>query len=100
MKKAKKNPRRGSGFEDFLREDGTLEQVTATATKRVLVWQLSQAMKKQRITKSDMAKRMKTSRAAFDRLLDAGNTSVTLLTMSRAAAALGKEFSITLRDRA
>jgi antitoxin HicB len=68
--------------------------------KRVLVWQISHAMTKQKIAKSDMAKRMKTSRASLDRLLDADNTSVTLQTISRAAAALGKELSISLKDAA
>jgi hypothetical protein len=93
----KKNPHLGSKFEDYLAEEGLLEEVTATAMKRVLAWQIAQLMKKQRVTKSAMAKRMKTSRAALDRLLDAENTSVTLLTMGRAAAALGKELSITLK---
>lgn len=96
----KKNPHRGSKFDDFLAEQGLLEDVTATAMKRVLAWQIEQAMKKQRITKTAMAKRMGTSRAALDRLLDADNTSVTLQTMGRAAAALGKELSIMLRDAA
>ena len=96
----KKNPHRGSKFEDFLAEQGLLEDVTATAMKRVLAWQIEQAMKKQKLTKTAMAKRMGTSRAALDRLLDADNTSVTLQTMGRAAAALGKELSITLKDAA
>jgi antitoxin HicB len=96
----KKNPHRGSKFEDYLAEEGLLEETTATAMKRVLAWQIAQAMKKQRVTKSAMAKRMRTSRAALDRLLDADNTSVTLQTMGRAAAVLGKQLSITLRDAA
>ena len=101
MKKLlKKNPRRGSSFDDFLKDDGTLEEVTTAAMKRVLVWQLTQAMTKQKITKAELAKRMKTSRAALDRLLDSANTSVTLQTMGRAAVALGKELSISLRDAA
>lgn len=95
-----KNPHLGSKFNDFLAEEGLLEEVTATAIKRVLAWQIEQAMKKQRITKSAMAKRMRTSRAALDRLLDADNTSVTLQTMGRAAAVLGKQLSITLKDAA
>lgn len=70
----KKNPRLGSKFDDYLAEAGLLEEVTATAMKRVLAWQIAQAMKKQRVTKSAMAKRMRTSRAALDRLLDADNT--------------------------
>ena len=96
----RKNPHRGSSFDDFLKEEGIFEEVTATAMKRVLAWQISQLMKKQRVTKSTMAKRMRTSRAALDRLLDAENTSVTLLTMGRAAAALGKQLSVTLKDAA
>ena len=96
----KKNPHRGSKFDDYLAEEGLLEEVTATAMKRVLAWQIAQAMKKQRVTKSAMAKRMRTSRAALDRLLDESNTSVTLQTMGRAAAVLGKELSITLKDSA
>jgi hypothetical protein len=100
MKKAKKNPHRGSKFEGFLEEEGILDDVTATATKRVLAWRIAELMKKQRVTKSKMAKRMRTSRAAIDRLLDAENTSVTLQTMGRAAAALGKQLSVTLKDAA
>lgn len=96
----RKNPHRGSKFEDYLAEQGLLEEATTTAMKRVLAWQIAQAMKKQRVTKSAMAKRMRTSRAAIDRLLDAENTSVTLQTMGRAAAVLGKELSITLKDAA
>jgi hypothetical protein len=99
-KQIKKNPRRGSSFDAFLKEDGALEEVTSAAMKRVLVWQLTQAMTKQKIGKAELAKRMKTSRAALDRLLDAANTSVTLQTMGKAAAALGKELSISLRDAA
>ena len=94
----KKNPRRGAKFEDYLAEEGLLDAVNATATKRVLVWQLSQAMKKQRVSKSALAKRMGTSRAALDRLLDEDNASVTLQTMGRAAAALGKQLTISFKD--
>lgn len=96
----KKNPHIGSTFESYLAESGFLEDATTTAMKRVLAWQIAQAMKKQRLTKSVMAKRMRTSRAALDRLLDADNTSVTLQTMGRAAAALGKQLSIALKDAA
>ncbi|HTQ15730.1 MAG TPA: hypothetical protein VMH86_17825 [Rhizomicrobium sp.] len=96
----RKNPHLGSSFDDFLKEEGIFEEVTAAAMKRVLAWQIAQAMKKQRLTKSVLAKRMRTSRAALDRLLDEKNTSVTLQTMGRAAAALGKELSVTLKDAA
>jgi DNA-binding Xre family transcriptional regulator len=100
MTKTKKNPRKGSSFESFLEEEGILEDVTMAATKRVLAWRIAELMKKQHMSKSQMAKRMNTSRAAVDRLLDAENTSVTLQTMGRAAAVLGKQLSIALRDAA
>ena len=101
MKKTKKkNPHRGGRFEDFLEQDGTLETVTMTATKRVLAWRIAELMKRQHVTKSVLAKRMKTSRAALDRLLDTENMSVTLQTMSRAAAALGQELSISIKKAA
>ena len=64
------NPRIGSSFDDFLKEEGIYEDVTAHAIKRVLAWQISQAMQAQNITKVEMARRMKTSRAQLDRLLD------------------------------
>ncbi|MEI9991345.1 MAG: helix-turn-helix transcriptional regulator [Rhizomicrobium sp.] len=96
----KRNPHRGSTLDSFLEEEGILEQATLKAIKSVLAWRISEMMKKQRITKAQMAKRMKTSRAAVDRLLDAENTSVTLQTMGRAAAVLGKELTIGLRDAA
>ena len=97
---AKANPHLGSSFSDFLAEEGLLADVTTTAMKRVLAWQIEQAMEKQGVTKTEMAKRMGTSRAALDRLLDAENTSVTLQTMCRATAVLGRELKITLKDAA
>jgi len=100
MKKAKGNPHLGSTFDSFLKEEGIFDDVMMTVTKRMLARRLAELMKKQRVTKSAMAKRMRTSRAALDRLLDAENTSVTLQTMGRAAAVLGKELSITLKDAA
>jgi antitoxin HicB len=98
MSKPKNNPHIGSSLDSLLEEEGILEEVTLAATKRVLAWRIAELMKKQRVTKSQMAKRMRTSRAALDRLLDAENTSVTLQTMGRAAAVLGKELTIALRD--
>jgi DNA-binding Xre family transcriptional regulator len=96
----KKNPHRGSKFEDYLAEQGLLESATLAATKRVLAWRIAELMKKQNMTKTVLAKRMKTSRAALDRLLDDSNTAVTLQTMGRAAAVLGQELTITLRNAA
>lgn len=86
----------GSSFDDFLEEEGILQEVEAVAVKRVLAFQLEQEMKKKALTKSAMAKLMKTSRGALDRLLDPKNTSVTLHTMDRAAAAIGKRIKLTL----
>jgi antitoxin HicB len=96
MTTRKKNPHRGSRFEDFLAEEGILEAVTAAAQKRVLSWQVAQLMARQNVSKAEMARRMRTSRAALDRLLDPQNPSVTLQTIGRAAAALGRKVEIKL----
>jgi antitoxin HicB len=88
----------GSSFDEFLAEEGLLDQATMVAQKRVLAWQLAKAMRERKITKADLARRMRTSRSALDRLLDPRNASVTLATMGRAAAALGKRLSIGLTD--
>jgi antitoxin HicB len=86
----------GSPFEDFLKEDGIYEEVQAHAVKEVLAWQIKQAIKIQGLTKAEMARRMQTSRAQLDRLLDPKNTSVTLHTLERAAAILGKRVRLDL----
>jgi antitoxin HicB len=93
-----KNPHIGSSFEDFLAEEGLLEECTNTAMKRVIAWQVEQAMKERGLTKASMAHQMHTSRAALDRLLDPENTSVTLHTLQRAAAVVGKRLQITLEE--
>ncbi|MEO8713788.1 MAG: Fis family transcriptional regulator [Acetobacteraceae bacterium] len=91
-----KNPHIGSSFQDFLKEEGIYEDVTTHAIKRVLAWQIEQAMKTQGITKVEMAKRMKTSRAQLDRLLDPNNDKVQLDTVQRAAAAVGRKLHMEL----
>ena len=88
----------GSSFDSFLAEEGLLGEVTAVAQKRVLAWQVAEAMRRRRVSKAQLAKRMRTSRAALDRLLDPENDGVTLATMGRAAAALGKRLRIDLVD--
>ena len=90
------NPHAGSNFDDFLRTDGQYETVTAAALKRVVARQLSQAMADQQITKTDMARRLNTSRAQLDRLLDPKNTKVQLDTLQRAANAVGGSLEIGL----
>ena len=92
----KRNKHIGSSLDDFLKEEGILEETRAIALKETLAWQIQQAMEKDKITKVEMAKRMNTSRAALDRLLDAGNASVTLQTLSRAARAMGRDLRIEL----
>jgi DNA-binding Xre family transcriptional regulator len=92
-----KNKHSGSSLDDWLEEEGLLEDATAVAVKRVIAWQILQAMKKQQITKTDMAKRMHTSRAALNRLLDESDTSVTLMTLASAATALGKKMQFQLQ---
>ena len=92
----KKNIHRGSDFRDFLKEEGMLEEVEERALKQALALQLADLLKKNELTKSEMAVRMKTSRAAVDRLLDASNPSVTLATLGKAARALGRKVKIEL----
>ena len=91
-----KNKHRGSDLRDFLREEGVLEEVEARAVKRALALKLADLARKQSVTKSEMAVRMKTSRAAVDRLLDGENPSVTLTTLGKAARALGRKIKIEL----
>lgn len=86
----------GSNFDEFLEEEGLLSESEATAAKRVIGIQLSQFMKEHKLSKSEMARRMQTSRSALDRLLDASNASFTLRTLDRAARALGRQLRIAL----
>ena len=94
----KRNRHRGSSFDDFLREEGLHEEVTSVAWKRVLSWQVCEAMKREGISKSEMAKRMKTSRSQLDRLLDPDNPNVLLETVQKAASAVGKKIAIRFED--
>ena len=92
----KKKGRIGSSLDDFLKEDGIYEEVTARAIKRVLVRQLGDLMLREEISKTELAARMKTSRAQLDRLLDPENESVTLGTLARAAQAVGRHLRMEL----
>ena len=86
----------GSNFDDFLKEENLYEQVQAVAIKRVVAYQIAEEMKKKNLTKTEMASRMKTSRAALERLHDPENASITLITLERAASALGKKLTVQL----
>jgi len=92
----KKNKHEGSDFREFLREEGILEEVETRALKRALALQFEKLRTQQSITKARMAVEMKTSRAAVDRLLDVANPSITLITLTKAAKALGRKVRIEL----
>ena len=87
----------GSSLDSFLVEQGLQDEVTAVAMKRVISWQVAEAMKRSGVTKVAMAARMRTSRSLLDRLLDADDTGLTLDTLSRAAAALDLRLHLELR---
>jgi antitoxin HicB len=91
-----KNKYFGDNFDDYLLEEGFFEEVEAAAIKRVVAFQIAQEMKRRNLTKTEMTRRMKTSRAALERLLDPTNPSVTLSTLERAALALGKRLKVEL----
>ncbi|PSB01408.1 Fis family transcriptional regulator [Merismopedia glauca CCAP 1448/3] len=92
------NPYIGSSLDELLEEDDLLTKVNEIATKRVLAWQLEQEIRVQNLTKTEMAERMGTSRAALNRLLNPENSSVTLDTLDRAARVVGKRIKIELVD--
>ena len=87
----------GSSFDDFLEEEGITEEVKNESIKRLIAYNLLEEMQKQNINKTEMAKRMSTSRAALDRLLNPYNDSVTLATLTKAANVLGKKLVLQLQ---
>jgi antitoxin HicB len=95
-KSMKKRTHRGSDFRDFLKEEGILEEVEELAMKKALALQLERLIARKEMTKTEMAARMKTSRAVVDRLLDASNPSLTISTLGKAARALGRKVKIEL----
>ncbi|MCD7040489.1 helix-turn-helix domain-containing protein [Pseudomonas sp. MAFF 311095] len=86
----------GSNFDDFLNDDGLIDEVSAGALKRVIAWQLAEAMKAQKISKKALAERMHTSRTAVDRALDQNDAGMTLATLASAARALGQRVEVRL----
>ncbi len=86
----------GSSFNSFLEEEGTLAETEAIAIKRVIAFQLEQEMQRKNLSKAELARRMNTSRAALNRLLDPENPSVTLLTLENAARALDKTLTVQM----
>jgi antitoxin HicB len=88
----------GSDFDDFLREEGILDEVEAGAVKKRIARMLERAIAESHLTKADMARRMGVSRTQLNRLLAPENGAVTLLTIGKAAKVLGKKMSITFED--
>jgi hypothetical protein len=86
----------GSSFDSYLKAQGRYEETQAVAIKRVLAWQIEEAMRKEAVSKSEMARRMNTSRSQLDRLLDPANDAVSLETLARAAHALGRNLKLEL----
>lgn len=86
----------GDSLDDFLQEEGLLAEAEAVAIKRVIAYQIFQLMTEQNLSKAEMARRMQTSRAAVDRLLDPANASATLATLEKAALVLGKRLQVAL----
>jgi antitoxin HicB len=91
----KTNPHIGSDFDDFMKEAGHYDEAQAIAVKRVLAYQLERDMQKVKLTKAAMARRMGTTRAQLDRLLNPENPSTTLQTLVKAAGAVGKRIKIS-----
>ena len=85
----------GSGIDDFLKDEGVFDQAQAQAVKKVAAWQLGEAMKERKISKNKMATILRTSRSQVDRLLD-GKNDITLSSLQRAAAIVGRRVSIEL----
>jgi antitoxin HicB len=90
------NKHLGTSLDDFLQEEGILEQTEAVALKRMIAYQISELLKRENITQTELAKRMNTSKAAISRLLNPINAAVTLQTLLKAAHALGKKINFSL----
>jgi antitoxin HicB len=88
----------GQNFEDFLQEDGIYEEVQLNALKKTIAHQIRSMMKEKGIRKTEMAIRMKTSRSSLERLLNEESFNITISTISKAAAVLGKRIELSLVD--
>jgi antitoxin HicB len=95
-RKRRVNRHKGSSIDDFLKEEGVFEEFQARAVKEVIAWQLAQAMKERKLSKRRLAALMHTSRTQLDRVLDPSNGNVTIETLQRAAAILGRKVQVEL----
>jgi len=91
-----KHKNTGGSFDDFLKDEGILEEVEDVAIKRVVALQILEEMKKKNISKTKLANQMETSRSALNRLLDPEDEAITFKTLKRAASALDKRLVIQL----
>ena len=91
----KRNPRIGSSLDDFLKDEGVLEELQVQAIKETVAWQLEEAMKKKHVSKAGLAKMLRTSRTQVNRLLDPAS-DVTLSSLQRAAKLVGREVRLEL----
>jgi antitoxin HicB len=91
----KRNPHIGSSLDEFLKADGTFEELQVQAIKEVVAWQLQEAMKKQKVSKAGLAKMLRTSRSQVNRLLDP-ESDITLSSLQRAAALVGRQVRLEL----
>ena len=90
------NQHAGSTIDDFLRDEGVLEEFQARSIKEVIAWQIEKAMKEGKISKRRLAHMMQTSRTQVDRVLDPTDGNVTIQTLQRAAAVLGRRVQVEL----
>ncbi len=90
------NPHIGSSFEDLLREEGILEEVSSAAAVRVIAMQLQIELDRQGISKAELARRMGTSRSQVDRLLNGDESGIKLSTLERAAKAVNRSLVLQL----
>jgi hypothetical protein len=90
------NRHRGSSLDEFLEGEGVLAEFQAKAIKEVVAWQLAEAMRERKLSKNQLAKQMRTSRTQVDRVLDPEAGNVTLETLQRAAALVGRRVKIEL----
>ena len=95
-----RNKHRGSSLDDFLSEEGVLEEFQARAIKEVVAWQLAEAMRELKLSKNQLAKQMRTSRTQVDRVLDPAAGNVTIETLQRAAALVGRRLKVELVEAA
>lgn len=90
------NKHMGSSLDDFLKGEGVLEEFQAVAIKEVIAWQLAEAMKERKLSKRKLAELMHTSRTQVDRVLDPADGNVTIATLQRAAAIVGRRVQVEL----